>query len=95
MIDVWHIYKNKYESHKILGYNITSEIMELYRSQMVHSSIDAECAIDSLFEGIDFSKFTDETIEFYENLLGDFLPEFIDTWKSSELRRSCIKKSGI
>lgn len=92
MIDVWHFYKNKYESHKILGYNITSEIMELYRSQMVHSSIDAECAIDSLFEGIDFSKFTDETIEFYENLFGDFLPEFIDTWKSSELRRSCIKK---
>lgn len=92
MIEVWHFYKNKYDSHKILGYNITSEIIELYRNQMIHSSVNAECAIDCLFDGIDFSKFTDETIEFYEDILGDFLPEFIDSWNSSDLRNSCKKK---
>lgn len=92
IVDVWHFHRGGHDSHKVLDLYCTSEIIALYRRQMIQSSTDAECAIDLLFTDIDFSKFTDETIEFYQDIFGNFLPEFLDAWQNSERRRTCKKK---
>lgn len=92
IVDVWHFHRNSHDSHKVLDLYCTSKIIALYRRQMIQSSADAECAIDLLFTDIDFSKFTDETINFYQDIFGNFLPEFLDAWQNSERRRSCKKK---
>lgn len=91
-MDVWHFHRGGHDSHKVLDLYCTSEIIALYRRQMIQSSTDAECAIDLLFTDIDFSKFTDETIDFYQDIFGNFLPEFLDAWQNSERRRTCKKK---
>lgn len=83
-----------HDSHKVLDLYCTSEIIALYRRQLIQSSADSECAIDLFFTDIDFSKFTDETIEFYQDIFGNFLPEFLDAWQKSERRRICKRKSS-
>lgn len=93
IVDVWHFHRGSHDSHKVLDLYCTSEIIALYRRQLVQSSADSECAIDLLFTDIDFSKFTDETIEFYQDIFGNFLPEFLDAWQNSE--RRCIYKKKI
>ncbi len=92
IVEVWYFNRNNHNHHEILTLDCTCEIIELYQRQMVQSSIDAECAIDLLFTEIDFSKFTNETIEFYQDIFGNFLLEFLDAWQNSERRHACKKK---
>lgn len=82
----------KHRTHDILSSGTTLEITELYQRQMVASTANGECAIDTLFDGIAFDKFTYETIEFYQDIFSHFRAEFIDSWISRERRQSCIRK---
>lgn len=44
---------------------------------MIQIQDDAKMAIDILFEEIDFTKFTTDTIKFYQDIFGNFLCEFL------------------
>ena len=92
MVETWHFHYSNHTHHETLNFDCAHEIVELYRRQMVQSSVDAECAIDLLFIEIDFSNFTDEAIKFYQDIFGNFLPEFLDTWQEPEQRRACKNK---
>ena len=59
---------------------------------MVQASSDAKAVIDTLFNGIDFSKFTSEAVEFYKDIFGNFLPEFFDAYVDPKRRDRCKKK---
>ena len=48
------------------------EIIELFQREMIQTQDDAKMAIDILFEEIDFTKFTTDTIEFYQDIFGKF-----------------------
>lgn len=65
IVEVWYFNREDNRVHEILDLDCTCKIVEFYRRQMVDASDYAECAIDLLFDGIDFFKFTKETIEFY------------------------------
>ena len=92
MVEAWHFHFGNRTHHEALNFDCAPEIVALYQKQMVESSVDAECAIDLLFTEIDFSIFTDETIKFYQDIFGNFLPEFLDAWQEPERRRVCKKK---
>lgn len=49
----------------------------MFRREMVQSKNDAKTVIDTLFNGVDFTKFTSGTIEFYQDIFANFLPEFL------------------
>lgn len=51
---------------------------------MIQTQDDAKMAIDILFEEIDFTKFTTDTIEFYQDIFGNFLCEFFDSYVDSK-----------
>jgi hypothetical protein len=92
MIDIWKYHDGDYDSHKIVNTFQEQELVELYQREMVQALGDAKIVIDTLFNGIDFSKFTSEAVEFYRDIFGNFLPEFFDAYVDPKRRNRCKKK---
>lgn len=92
LVDIWKYYDGDYDSHKIVDTFQEEELVELYQREMVQASSDAKAVIDTLFNGIDFSKFTLEAVEFYKDIFGNFLPEFFDAYIDPKRRDRCKKK---
>lgn len=92
MVDIWKYHAKDYDSHKIVNTFQEHELVELYQREMVQASGNAKTVIDTLFNGIDFSKFTSEAVEFYKDIFGNFLPEFFDAYGDPKRRNRCKKK---
>ena len=92
MIDIWKYTKRNYNAHEIFDVYQEHEIIELFQREMIQTQDDAKMAIDILFEEIDFTKFTTDTIEFYQDIFGNFLCEFFDSYVDSKRRNICKKK---
>ena len=92
VIDIWKYTKRNYNAHKIFDVYQEHEIIELFQWKMIQTQDDAKMAIDILFEEIDFTKFTTDTIEFYQDIFGNFLCEFFDSYVDSKRRNICKKK---
>ena len=92
VIDIWKYTKRNYNAHEIFDVYQKHEIIELFQREMIQIQDDAKMAIDILFEEIDFTKFTTDTIEFYQDIFGNFLCEFFDSYVDSKRRNICKKK---
>ena len=92
VIDIWKYTKRNYNVHEIFDVYQEHEIIELFQWKMIQTQDDAKMAIDILFEEIDFTKFTTDTIEFYQDIFGNFLCEFFDSYVDSKRRNICKKK---
>lgn len=92
IVDTYHFDHQNHSTSRRLSSIDTMEMTEFYQRQMVSASADVEHAIDTLFDGVDYSKFTHETIELYHEILGSFRAEFIDSWVDRERRQLCIHK---
>ena len=49
-------------------------------------------AVNILFDGIDFTKFINETFEFYTDIFGNFLCEYLDSFVDDKRRHLCMDK---
>lgn len=92
VIDIWKYTKRNYNAHEIFDVYQEHEIIELFQWKMIQTQDDAKMAIDILFEEIDFTKFTTDTIEFYQDIFGNFLCEFFNSYVDSKRRNICKKK---
>ena len=91
MVEAWHFrYQNHrgYSSFDILDSTSEWEVVELFRKQIVNSSVNAKCAINLLFDKMDFSLFTEDAIKFYLKIFGHLLPAYIDAWQSPSMRNT-------
>ena len=89
LVESWHLeHQNhrRYSRYDVLDSISESELVELFRKQIIYTSDSPECAINLLFDKIDFSLFTEDTISFYLKILGHFLPAYIDAWQNPSLR---------
>ena len=92
VIDIWKYTERNYNAHEIFDVYQEHEIIELFQREMIQTTDDAKAAINILFEEIDFTKFTADTIEFYQDIFGNFLCEFFDSYVDSKRRNVCKKK---
>ena len=92
IIDIWKYHARDYNSHTIVDTFQEQELVELYQREMVQASGNAKTVIDTLFNDIDFSKFTSEAVEFYKDIFGNFLPEFFDAYVDPKRRNRCKEK---
>lgn len=92
MIDIWKKHEGHGNSYKIINLYHQQELINLYQREMVQSVDDAKSVIDTLFNDIDFSKFTLEAIDFYKDIFGNFLPEYFDAYADKKRRRNCENK---
>lgn len=91
MIDIWNYNKNKYKEHVMDVYQ-EYELIKMFEREIVYSNSDSENIIDLLFENIDFSKFTSDTIEFYHSIFDSFITEFFDSYVDIKRRNRCKRK---
>lgn len=89
MIDIWNYTKENNNAYKIFDGYQKYEIIELFQREIVQAPKDEIMAIDMLFEKIDFTKFTTDTIEFYQDIFVDFLCEFFDSYVDLKKRNKC------
>ena len=89
MIDIWNYTRENNNAYKIFDGYQKYEIIELFQREIVQAPKDEIMAIDMLFEKIDFTKFTTDTIEFYQDIFVDFLCEFFDSYVDLKKRNKC------
>lgn len=74
---------------KYINWNSAERVSkDIYKKSVAEYKI----AINILFDGIDFSKFTNEASEFYEDIFGNFLCEYLDSFVDTDRRRLCVEK---
>ena len=91
LVECWHLnYQNRrrYDRHDVLDSFSEFELAEMFRKEVVYSSHNATCAIDILFDKMDFSLFTEDTISFYLKIFGHFLPVYLDAWQNPTQRNA-------
>ncbi len=91
LVESWHLeHQNhrRYSRYDVLDSISESELVELFRKQMIYASDSTECAINLLFDKMDFSLFTEDGISLYLKIFGHFLPAYIDAWENPSLRNT-------
>lgn len=78
LIELWNYDKGKHNAHRIVDTYAEFEVMEFFWKEIVEKDNNSNKAIDILFDEIDFSLFTHETIEFYQEIFGHFLCVYFD-----------------
>ncbi|MDD4390954.1 MAG: hypothetical protein PHW03_09215 [Eubacteriales bacterium] len=91
MINVWKANQNTHRSHDILGVYPLYEVMGFFQRELFASESQTSIVLDILFTGIDFSKFTRETINFYLDVFGSLLSEYFDSHSDKDKRANCEK----
>lgn len=81
----------KYKSHDIINHYALHQLVLLYRSQVIGQNLASFEAIDLLFDGIDFSKFTNDSIDFYCEILCSFAPAYFDAYNDPQKREQYTK----
>ena len=94
VIDIWKYTERNYSAHEIFDVYQEHEIIEFFQREMIQTTDDAKAAIDILFEEIDFTKFAADTIEFYQDIFGNFLCEF-DSYVDSKEEMYVKENSNI
>ena len=89
MINIWYEHRKNYNSHEIIDFYAKYEFIEFLRNELVKNKASAERTFDLLFEDIDFDKFTEDTFDFYENILGKLLVVFFDSHSDEQERSRC------
>lgn len=92
LIELWDFDSSRGQAYRIVDVFHEHEIVELFQREIVYKNDNAEKAIDLLFDNIDFSLFTSETIEFYQDIFGDFVCAYFDAYSDKDKRRSLENK---
>ena len=92
LISLWDFDRSSRQAYRIVNVFHEYEIVELFQREIVRKNENAEKAIDILFDDIDFYLFTSETIEFYQNIFGDFVCAYFDAYSDKDKRRMLEKK---
>lgn len=93
MIDIWYTYKR--EAHEILGWYKKHYVSTYLQCELSGLGRDVNFIYDILFKDVDFSKFTSETVEFYEDILGAFLSAYVDGFRVKGKRTEIETKIHI
>jgi len=92
LIDLWDFDRSRRQAYRIVDVFHEHEIVELFQREIVRKNENTERAIDILFDDIDFSVFTSETIEFYQDIFGDFVCAYFDAYADKDKRRMLEKR---
>jgi hypothetical protein len=92
MIDIWYHNRENHNSHEIFDAFQEYEIIEMFERELIQSKDDAMLVIGMLFDKTDFMKLTSNAIKFYQDIFGNFLCEFFDSYEDSKRRNLCKSK---
>lgn len=92
MIEVWNKYKHDYIAHRILDFYDVNAVSDFLKNEMNSIENNSNLIYECLFVDTDFSKFTEDTFEFYEDVLCDLIYTYIDGFRQKGTRLILEKK---
>lgn len=90
IIGVWKANEQSHRSHDILDVYTLHEIEDFLGNQLIKDTVSSQRVIDALFDGVDFSKFTKDTIEFYHNIFFALIPQYFDAYDNNRHRNFIV-----
>lgn len=78
--------------HKIINSYTKREIIDHFDREIIKSDNNWEKGVNLLFDNIDFSEFSHDNVELYEDIFGGFSCEFYDSYVEKNRRILCKKK---
>lgn len=81
-----------YDMHKIIGFGHKYDLVDLFQKEIRECPLASITAFDILFNDVDFNKFSENLIEFYQDVFQVFTYEHFDSYVDKNRRENCQKK---
>lgn len=95
MIEIWHKNCKEMRAHEIIDTFQEHKVSSYFQRELNIIGRNPEAVYDILFKGTDFSIFTRDTLDFYEDVLSGFLVSYVDGFREKGKRDDIEKKIRI
>lgn len=95
MIEIWHKNCKEMRAHEIIDTFQEHKVSSYFQRELNITGRNPEAVYDILFKGTDFSIFTRDTLDFYEDVLSGFLVSYVDGFREKGKRDDIEKKIRI
>lgn len=95
MIQIWHKSCKEMRAHEIIDTFQEYKVSSYFQRELNMIGRNSEAVYDILFKETDFSLFTRDTVDFYEDALSGFLPAYVDGFRENGKRDDIEKKIRI
>jgi hypothetical protein len=95
MIEIWYKNYEKMCAHEIIDTFQEHKVSSYFQRELNITGRNPEVVYDILFKETDFSIFTRDTVDFYEDVFGGFLTSYIDGFGEKGKRDDIEKKIRI
>lgn len=86
IITKWNSTNEQYKRNDIVSINCSMELSKFMGKELLENF---DSVIDILFSNIDFTSFSDKSIEFYQRVFGVLLPIYVDAFNEPNIRCKC------
>lgn len=95
MIEIWHENCKEMRAHEIIDTFQEHKVSSYFQRELNMTGRNPEAVYDILFKGTDFSIFTRDTVDFYEDVLSGFLVSYVNGFREKGKRDDIEKKIRI
>ena len=95
MIQIWHKSCKEMRAHEIIDTFQEHKVSSYFQRELNMIGRNPEAVYDILFKETDFSIFTRDTVDFYEDALSGFLVAYVDGFREKGKRDDIEKKIQI
>ena len=95
MIEIWHKNCKKMRAHEIVNTFQEHKVTSYFQRELNMIGRNPEAVYDILFKETDFSIFTRDTVDFYEDALSGFLVAYVDGFREKGKRDDIEEKIRI
>ena len=95
MIQIWHKSCKTMRAHEIINTFQEHKVSSYFQRELNMIGRNPEAVYDILFKETDFSLFTRDTVDFYEDVLSGFLVAYVDGFREKGKRDDIEKKIQI
>ncbi len=95
MIEIWHKNCKKMRAHEIIDTFQEHKVSSCFQKELNMIGRNPEVVYEILFKDVDFSIFTRDTVDFYEDTLSGFLTAYVDGFREKGKRDDIQKKIRI
>lgn len=92
MIQIWHKNYKKMRAHEIIDTFQEHKVSSYFQRELNMIGRSPEAVYNILFKETNFSIFTRDTVDFYEDVLSGFLPAYVDGFMEKGKRTDIEKK---
>lgn len=89
MIDIWN--EKKQSSYDILDVYTIHQMESFLSENLTNNKEISQIIVNAMFIGVDFQKFNERTIEFYQNILFKIVPKYFDAYDDNKTRKKLME----